>query len=203
MSDRTPRLIGLTGGIGTGKTTVSNYLAKNYQLPILDADVYAREAVSIGSPILQKISDRYGSHLLLPDGSLNRQKLGEIVFNNPDERRWLEQQIHPYVRQQFAEAMEKLPPDSTAVLVVPLLFEANLTDIVTEIWVVYCSPEKQLERVMERDRLTPEQARTRINSQMSLEKKCEKADVVLDNSSTLENLLEQVDLAMNRLWRSP
>lgn len=202
MSDRTQRLIGLTGGIGTGKTTVSNYLADNYQLPILDADVYAREAVSIGSPILQKISDRYGSDLLLSDGTLNRKKLGEIVFNNPDERRWLEQQVHPYVRQRFAGEMEKLPPNSTAVLVVPLLFEANLTDIATEIWVAYCSPEKQLERVMQRDRLTPEQARSRINSQMSLEEKCKKADVVLDNSSTLENLLEQVDFALNRQMRS-
>lgn len=192
------RLIGLTGGIGTGKTTVSNYLADKYKLPILDADVYAREAVDKGSPILQNISARYGEDILFPDGSLNRKKLGEIIFNNSDERRWLEQQIHPFVRQRFIKTIEKLPPDSTAVLVVPLLFEANFTDIVTEIWVVYCFPEKQLERIMKRDHITLEQAQARINSQISLEEKKQKADVVIENTSTLENLFKQVDLAINR-----
>lgn len=192
------RLIGLTGGIGTGKTTVSNYLADKYKLPILDADVYAREAVDKGSPILQNISAHYGEDILFPDGSLNRKKLGEIIFNNLDERRWLEQQIHPFVRQRFIKTIEKLPPDSTAVLVVPLLFEANFTDIVTEIWVVYCFPEKQLERIMKRDHISLEQAQARINSQMSLEEKKQKADVVIENTSTLENLFKQVELAINR-----
>jgi dephospho-CoA kinase len=77
------RIIGLTGGIGTGKTTVSNYLANRHQLPVLDADIYAREAVQLGSPVLSKIFERYGSGVQLPDGTLNRKRLGEIVFSNP------------------------------------------------------------------------------------------------------------------------
>ncbi len=191
------RLIGLTGGIGTGKSTVSQYLATTYHLPILDADIYAREAVQVGSPILSAIAQRYGSEILLPDGTLNRQKLGEIVFGNIDERRWLEQQIHPYVRDRFVEAIHQLP-EQTVVLVVPLLFEAGMTDLVTEIWVVYCSHQQQLERLMQRDHLTLEQAQARINSQMLIEEKYKLADVVLDNSSTGEALLQQVEVVLNK-----
>ena len=189
------RIIGLTGGIGTGKSTVSHYLATAYHLPVLDADIYAREAVQKNSPILNAIAHRYNSNILLPDGTLNRKKLGEIIFNNLDERHWLEQQIHPYVRDRFVEKIDKLP-QQTAVLVVPLLFEAEMTDIVTEIWVVYCSKQQQLERLMQRDRLTLEQALARIDSQMPIAEKCDRADVILDNSSTTEALLKQVDFAL-------
>lgn len=192
-SDR--RIIGLTGGIGTGKTTVSHYLATTYHLPVLDADIYAREAVQIGSPVLQAIAHRYGTDILLPDGNLNRQQLGQIIFNHPDERRWVEQQIHPYVRDRFVKALSNLA-SGTVVLVIPLLFEANLTEFVTEIWVVYCSPQQQLERLIQRDRLTLEQAQARIKSQMPLTEKCQLANVVLDNSSTTEALLKQVDAAI-------
>ena len=188
------RIIGLTGGIATGKTTVSNYLAHHYQLPVLDADIYAREAVQVGSPILSKICDRYGSGVQLPDGTLNRKRLGEIVFSNPAQRQWLEQQIHPYVRDRFQSDLNTLVAP-TLVLVVPLLFEAGLTDLVTEIWVVSCSAEQQLRRMIERDRLSLEQAQSRINSQLPLAEKVDRADVVLDNSSTPEALLKQVDLA--------
>ncbi len=188
------RIIGLTGGIATGKTTVSNYLAHRYQLPVLDADIYAREAVQVGSPILSKICDRYGSGVQLPDGTLNRKRLGEIVFTNPAQRQWLEQQIHPYVRDRFQSELNTLVAP-TVVLVVPLLFEAEMTDLVTEIWVVTCSAEQQLRRMIERDRLSLEQAQSRINSQLPLAEKVARADVVLDNSSTPEALLKQLDLA--------
>lgn len=192
------RIIGLTGGIGTGKTTVSHYLATAYHLPVLDADIYARVAVQLGSPVLKLIAERYGSDVLLPDGTLNRRQLGQIVFSSPDERRWLEQQIHPYVRDRLVEAIHELPPQNTPVLVVPLLFEAGMTDLVTEIWVVRCSRQQQMERLMQRDQLTLEQAQARINSQMPIEEKAARADVVLDNSSTLEALLRQVDAAVTR-----
>lgn len=192
------RIIGLTGGISTGKTTVSHYLATTYQLPVLDADIYAREAVQLGSPVLKAIAQRYGSDILLPDGTLNRRQLGQIVFSSPNERRWLEQQIHPYVRARLVEAMHELPPQNTPVLVVPLLFEAGMTELVTEIWVVYCSEQQQIERLMQRDQLTLEQVQARINSQIPIEEKAARADVVLDNSSTLEALLRQVDAAVTR-----
>ena len=225
------RIIGLTGGIGTGKTTVANYLASRYQLPILDADVYAREAVQPGSPILNQIFERYGVAVKLPDGTLDRKHLGEIIFSYPDEKRWLEQQIHPYVRDRFQSELDTLVQEGirqeavraafsagvdrrkeslydsyfrdaarvapTAVLVIPLLFEAGMTDLVTEIWVVSCPPEQQLHRIMERDRLSPEQAQARINNQLPLPEKVARADIVLDNSSTPDALLKQVDLALH------
>ncbi|HEY9819391.1 MAG TPA: dephospho-CoA kinase [Candidatus Sericytochromatia bacterium] len=189
------RIIGLTGGIGTGKTTVSNYLAAQYQLPVLDADIYAREAVQLGSPILGKIIERYGLGIQLPDGTLNRKRLGEIVFSDQSQRQWLEQQIHPYVGDRITAELDTLVAP-TVVVVVPLLFEAGMTDLVTEIWVVNCAPAQQLRRMIERDRLTLEQARDRINSQLPLQEKVGRADVVLENSSTVEVLLQQIDLAL-------
>ncbi|MEQ9668245.1 dephospho-CoA kinase [Coleofasciculus sp. G2-EDA-02] len=189
------RIIGLTGGIGTGKTTVSNYFADTYQLPILDADIYAREAVQPGSPILNRIITRYGSDVQLPDGTLNRKRLGEIVFPNPGERQWLEQQIHPYVRDRIKSQLNT-SESPTVVLVIPLLFEANMTDLVTEIWVVSCPQEQQIQRIRERDRLSVEQAQSRLDSQLPLAEKVARADVVLDNSYTRDSLLQQVDRAL-------
>lgn len=192
------RIIGLTGGIGTGKTTVSDYLATTYQLPILDADIYSREAVQPGSPVLEDITERYGLSVLLPDGTLDRIRLGQIVFNSPAERLWLEQRIHPYVRDRMETELQALDAQQypIVVLVVPLLFEARMTDLVTEIWVVGCDSQQQIDRIMKRDCLPLEQTLARINSQMSIEKKVAIADVVLDNSSTTEDLLKQIDAAL-------
>lgn len=192
MSNSAKRLIGLTGGIGTGKTTVSNYLADQYALPVLDADIYAREAVAIGSPILQTIFQRYGKPLQLPDGSLNRAALGEIIFNNPQEKRWLESQIHPFVRDRFAQELQQIP-SQTIILAIPLLFEANLMALVTEIWVVNCDRSQQLSRLQQRNGLTAEQAAARINSQMPLADKVAQADLVLQNNAGLAELYAQVD----------
>lgn len=189
------RIIGLTGGISTGKTTVANYLATTYKLPILDADIYAREAVAVGTKAIDAIAIRYGKQVLFADGSLNRQQLGAIVFNDSSERHWLEEQIHPEVRERFIQEMKQLST-SPIVLVIPLLFEAQMTDLVTEIWVVYCPKQQQLSRLMERDHLTIAAAEARINSQMPIEEKCDRADIVIDNSSTLEALLKQVDAAI-------
>ena len=190
------RIIGITGGIATGKTTVSNYLATAYQLPILDADIYAREAVKPGTTVLRDIFARYGTMVQLPDGTLNRQGLGEIIFNNLDEKQWLESQIHPYVRHRFGSEIT-VGIGNIIVLAIPLLFEANMTDLVTEIWVVWCNRGEQLKRIMSRDSLALEAAQARVNSQLSLEEKVARADVVLDNSTTLDNLLQQVDTALN------
>ncbi len=212
-SNLQPRIIGLTGGIGTGKTTVSDYLATVHKLPVFDADIYAREAVQLGSPVLKAIAHRYGTGILLDDGQLNRGQLGNIIFNNPTERSWLEQQIHPYVRSRLIEGIQKTlkfqdiqhnnngkvkqPKEPTLiVLVVPLLFEAKMTDLVTEIWVVHAPRAIEIERLIRRDLLTEEQAEARINSQMSIEKKAALADVVLDNSSTMDRLVEQIDAAL-------
>jgi dephospho-CoA kinase len=189
------RIIGLTGGIATGKSTVANYLGEAYKLPILDADIYARDAVSISSPILTKLTQRYGQDILLDSGELNRGKLGEIIFNNESERRLVESLIHPYVKQRFSQEIT-ISLYNTLVLVIPLLFEVGMTDLTTEIWVVSCSEAQQIQRLIRRNNLTLQQAQARINSQMSLAEKIARADVVLDNCHSEEMLLKQVDIAV-------
>jgi dephospho-CoA kinase len=188
------RLIGITGGIGTGKSTVTNYLQTRYHLPIWDADIYARSAVAIGSPILAAISQRYPADILQPDGTLDRRRLGAIIFNDINERQWLEAQIHPYVQNCFEIAISQLAPYGIAVLAIPLLFEAKMTDLTTEIWVVSCDRITQLNRVMARDIIDESAAQIRIDSQMSLADKIALADVNLDNSTNIEDLERQIDL---------
>ncbi len=187
------RLIGVTGGIGTGKSTATNYLRTRYNLPIWDADLYARSAVDSGSPILQAIGQRYGTNILQPDGTLDRHRLGEIIFSDPTERHWLESYIHPFVRTCFETEISRVTPDATAVLAIPLLFEAGMTDLVTEIWVVSCDRPTQLNRIMTRDRLSESAAIARIASQMALTDKIAQADVNLDNSTTVADLERQID----------
>jgi dephospho-CoA kinase len=188
------RIVGLTGGIATGKSTVAGYLA-NLGAPILDADVYARQAVQPGFQVLNLIAQRYGLPVVSSDGQLNRKALAEIVFSNQSERLWLEAQIHPYVRDRLQTELQFLLHAPVVVMVVPLLFEAQMTDLVTEIWVVACPQSVQLQRLITRDALTLDQAKARIASQLPLSEKIAQADVVLDNSSSRAALLEQVDRA--------
>ncbi|MBU6229137.1 MAG: dephospho-CoA kinase [Cyanobacteria bacterium REEB459] len=190
------RIIGLTGGIATGKSTVADYLQQHHGLPVLDADRYARQAVEPGSPVLSAILDRYGKSMELADGQLNRPKLGEIIFKDTSERRWLEHQIHPQVRRYLTAAMAALDQAGTVVQVIPLLFEAGFTDQVTEIWVVTCTPQQQRQRLIARNQLTRAQAQARIDSQMPLAAKVARADVVLDNSRPPSALWVQIDQAL-------
>jgi dephospho-CoA kinase len=185
-------LIGLTGGIATGKTTVSNYLRDRYGFPILDADIYAKEAVEVDSPIFQEIVKRYGSEIQLENRALNRTKLGDIIFNDHEEKKWLEAQIHPYVRKRFQEVIDSLD-NQIIVLSIPLLIEANLTHLVSEIWVVFCHYDQQIQRLQQRNYLTEQQAIARIKNQLPLAEKITRADVVLDNSGGLDFLYQQID----------
>jgi dephospho-CoA kinase len=162
-------------------------------LPIWDADIYARSAVAIDSPILQAISQRYGVGILQSDGTLDRRRLGEIIFNDLNERQWLDTQIHPYVRHCFEQEISQLASNASAILAIPLLFEAKMTDLVTEVWVVSCDLSTQLQRVMVRDRIDVAAAQMRIDSQMSLVDKIALADVTLDNSTNTTDLERQID----------
>ena len=200
MAEKNRRLIGLTGGIATGKSTVSQYLSEKYKLPILDADIYSREAVKSGSGILKKIFQRYGSQVRWPDGSLNRKSLGNIIFSNSDEKKWLESQIHPYVNQRFDEAIQQ--HNSDLVLVIPLLFEAKLSDRVTEIWVVACSKAQQIQRIMNRNDLSEQEATQRINQQLPLSEKIAQADIVIHNDGSFEQLWLQIDSAFEENKRN-
>ncbi len=197
MNKSQQRIIGLTGGIATGKSTVSNYLANQYQIPVLDADIYARHAVGKNSPILALIFERYGEQVKLINGDLNRQALGEIIFNNPAEKTWLESQIHPFVYQCFVRDLNTIS-SPIVVLSIPLLFEAKMTDLVTEIWVVTCSFEEQINRLKLRNNLLESQAISRINSQLPLQQKVAQADVVLENNQDLNSLFLQIDFALSK-----
>jgi len=195
------KIIGITGGLATGKTTVSQYLEEKYSLPILDADLYAREAVQKGSEILAKIVAHYGSGILQTDGELNRLKLGEIIFNQPQEKEWLESLIHPYVRKRFEEEI-KACSSNIIFLVIPLLFEAKMTDLVSIIWLIFCPYKEQIKRLQQRNNLSAAQAQQRIASQWSLDVKKKLADLVIENTGDLTYLYQQVDeaiLALNPL----
>jgi dephospho-CoA kinase len=187
------RIIGITGGIATGKTTVSNYLNTAYSLTILDADIYAREALNVD--LIAAIASRYGDLVLASDRTLDRAALGRIIFQDATERQWLESQIHPYVRERLATTAKQHEP-STVAMVIPLLFEAGMQDLVTEIWVVTCTLEQQLARLVQRNNLTEREARQRIASQMPLAQKIVLADVAIDNSKTEAELLQQIDIIM-------
>ena len=184
------RIIGITGGIATGKTTVTDYLAKNFQLPILDADLYARQALT--EERLAKISDRYGKLIIDDHGNLDRRKLGAIIFASEFERQWLEMLIHPYVKECLITEAQRLAP-ATVVMSIPLLFEAKMQDLVTETWVVACDYQHQLQRLIDRNHLSKNEAIERIASQMPQSEKKELADFVIINSGNLEKLFSQID----------
>ncbi len=191
----TTRIIGLTGGIGTGKSTAARILME-LGIQVIDADQLAREAVAEGSPILQRVIEHFGPEILNEAGGLDRRRLGHQVFSDPIERQWLEQQIHPYVQDQMTQRIRQITmasPGETAICVmIPLLFEAQMTEQVTEIWVVTCAEPQQIQRLRQRDQLTDTEIKDRINSQWPLSEKIQRADVVLDNSGSLEQLREQI-----------
>ncbi|MFN3926314.1 MAG: dephospho-CoA kinase [Pseudanabaenaceae cyanobacterium] len=181
------RIIGLTGGIATGKTTVANFLQAQYNLPVIDADQLAREALTPHR--LTQIRDYFGEQVFTAAGTLDRPRLGAIIFRDQQARRWLENLIHPFVREQLILRAKEHAPH-TVMLVVPLLFEAELTDLVTEIWVVTCSLATQLQRLQQRNKLSPSEALLRINAQMPLVEKSKRATAVLDSEQPLEQLYQ-------------
>ncbi|NHN31389.1 dephospho-CoA kinase [Paenibacillus agricola] len=187
--------IGLTGGIASGKSTVSNMLVQRGAL-LIDADRIAREVVAPGSPVLQKVAERFGSEVLLPDGTLNRKKLGELVFGNPQALQDLEGLMHPSIRALMRERMEYYEhnhPDKLVVVDVPLLYESGLEAMYEAVVVVYVPRSVQLERLTARDGLSHEQAERRLNAQMDIELKKTRADIVIDNQGGLSQTEGQVD----------
>ncbi|CAH8772145.1 dephospho-CoA kinase [Paenibacillus dendritiformis] len=187
--------IGLTGGIASGKSTVSRLLVERGAL-LVDADRIAREIVLPGSPALDQIADRFGADMLLPDGSLDRKRLGNVVFSDAAARKALEEITHPAIRQEMMTQMRRLEeehPQSLVVVDVPLLYESGLTDRFEEIVVVYVPQAIQLERLMRRDGLSEAEASERLLSQWDIEMKRERADYVIDNSNGIEETRQQVE----------
>ncbi len=191
----TQRIIGLTGGMGTGKSTVAGFLAE-YQIPVSDADYYARQALATGSPLVRLVVEHFGPQILAKPDHIDRKALGQRVFSDPVERHWLEAQIHPYVQAKMADDLEQWLHYPTVCLMIPLLFEAHLTHWVTEIWVVTCSQDLQCQRVQTRDGLSLSAIQERMASQWPLAEKVKQADVVIDNSGSLDLLRAAVVQAL-------
>ena len=196
------RRIGLTGGIATGKSTVGQLLAGRFGLPVLDADLYARGALAPGSPAARAVLARYGKPVAAgavsagAGDAIDRAALGRIVFADPVERRWLEQLVHPLVRQRFENELQRLAHEPVVVLMIPLLFETGLESLCSEVWLVTCRPETQLQRLIGRDGLPEHEARARIAAQWPLARKQALADRLIHTDGDPEALEQQLTAAL-------
>ncbi|HCU7146419.1 TPA: dephospho-CoA kinase [Staphylococcus aureus] len=193
-----PKVIGLTGGIASGKSTVSELLSV-FGFKVVDADKVAREAVKKGSKGLAQVREVFGDEAIDENGEMNRRYMGDLVFNHPEKRLELNAIIHPIVRDIMEEEkQEYLKQGYNVIMDIPLLFENELENTVDEVWVVYTSESIQMDRLMQRNNLSLEDAKARVYSQISIDKKSRMADHVIDNlgdklelKQNLERLLEE------------
>tara|TARA_B100000700_G_C14618727_1_gene657107 strand:- start:43 stop:687 length:645 start_codon:yes stop_codon:yes gene_type:complete len=190
------RRIGITGGIASGKTLIGNFLFQNKKWPILDADIYAHEALKPESKISKKVLLRYGDEIIEKSTKnhpiINRKALAKIIFQNIDEQNWLEKTIHPFVNKRIEEDLDKYKENAVIILIIPLLFEKNYTNICSEILLIDCSRIKQIERLKARDKLSLEDANQRIEAQWENTFKKEFADFIINNSKDDESWKEQL-----------
>ncbi len=184
--------IGLTGGIASGKSTVSAYLQRR-GIPVIDADLVARQVVEPGGRAFEEVKAVFPTAFV--DGLLVRSKLGDIIFHDNEKRLILNELMHPKIRQQMLElaAQYEQAGHSVIVLDIPLLLEGDWKRLVDQVVVVYCNVSLQKERLMERNQLTAEEAQARIDSQLDIEQKKRLADHVLWNEGTREALYQQID----------
>lgn len=185
-------IIGITGGIGCGKSTVTDLLAKQ-GIPIIDADIVAREVVEPNTHGLQKITDRFGQSILLADGGLNRAKLREIIFQITDEKAWLERLLHPIIRKEITQQLNdksKLFP--YVVLSSPLLLETDQHNLVSDIVVIDIDQQTQIERATKRDKNSSAQIESIIRQQIDRKSRLDKADYIINNQGNLQQLADEV-----------
>ena len=193
------KIIGLTGGIASGKSTVSNWLiSQGY--PVVDADIAARKVVEPGMPALREITEAFGRDILLEDGTLDRKKLGAIIFSDEEKRQTLNAIVHPAVREWMRQETERAFSEGASVVImdIPLLFESKLTHMVEETVLVYVSMETQLKRLMDRDGYSEADALARIHAQMPIDDKRKLADYIIDNNGPVSETIEQVKEIMKQ-----
>lgn len=206
-------LIALTGSIGTGKSAVAERLARR-GASVIDADILARQAVEPGTEALRSIVGHFGSHLLRNDGTLDRRRLGEIVFADPAERAWLERCLHPRIRELFRAALatevarQQIPPRAGCrhliVYVIPLLFESTAQrDEFDYVVVVTATRETSITRIMRRDGTSRELAERKVSAQLPIEEKVRRADLVVPNDGALTGLDDVVDRLFSDLEKLP
>ncbi|EKM27717.1 dephospho-CoA kinase [Vibrio harveyi] len=187
-------VIGLTGGIASGKTTVANLFKQQFKIDIVDADIVAREVVEPGTPGLNAIIEHFGTDIVRDDQTLDRAKLREKIFSNPEEKAWVNGLLHPMIREKMIEDLEQVTSDY-ALLVVPLLVENKLDSLCDRVLVVDVEPQTQISRTVKRDNVSEEQAKAILASQASREQRLALAnDVVKNNPDDPDLLLQITDL---------
>ena len=182
--------IGLTGGIGCGKSTVAEIFGQ-FRTPVIDADEIAHRLVAVGQPALAQIQQKFGADALNPDGSLNRGLLRELIFSDDKQKQKLEAILHPLVYQTIQAEVKKLDAPY-CIICIPLLFETNMAHLVDRVLVVDCSIETQIERLQKRDNMTVERIQSIIDSQVSRDFRKAHANDLIDNSETNDRLAEAV-----------
>lgn len=193
-------VVGLTGSIASGKSTISSMFA-TFSVPVIDADKIAREVVIPGEKAYRKIVDVFGENVLFDDKTLNRKKLGSIIFADETKRNELNEIVHPAVREKMLSKRDSYieSGEKCVILDIPLLFESKLTHFVDKTLVVAVDEEVQLNRLMERDESTEQEAKQRIDAQIPISNKAKLADAVIDNNGTVEESLQQLETLL-RNW---
>lgn len=186
------KLIGLTGGIATGKSVVSGYI-RQQGIPIIDADLVTHQVEAKGTAGLQALVKVFGPQIIKVDGSLDRHQLGEIVFSNSGDLKKLVRTIDPFIRDEIFQQLNAHQSAKLTVLDAPTLFENGYVHLVDEVIVVSCDPVTQLRRLMKRNKLSVVDANKRIQNQWPLQTKCDLADTIIYNSGTVSTTLTQVD----------
>lgn len=204
MTQNKSKLIGITGGIGTGKSTVTNMIRER-GYTVIDADKIARQVVEKDLPAYNKIVEFFGEEILREDGEINRKALGKIVFNDEDQRLKLNSIVHPHIFDQMKYLIEdKKDIREIIFLDIALLFEEydNIKNdgiLFDEIWLIYADRKTQIQRIIERDKISEEEAISRIDAQMDIEDKKHMASEILDNGGTREELKRQLDILFKRV----
>lgn len=201
MTQNNVRVIGLTGGIGTGKSTVSKII-RDKGFPIIDSDLIAREVVNIGEPAYFKIIEAFGEQILSNDKSIDRKKLGNIVFDDLNSRNILNNIVHPQIYNKIKEEILYYSKTNNLIFVdIPLLIEGldklkKAGILFNEIWLVYADQEKQLKRIVERDKTDYENAIKRVKAQIPIDEKIKYSDVIINNTGNMEELINNVNEAL-------
>ena len=189
------RRIGLTGGIASGKSTITDYIRTYKKILILDADNLTRELIKPNTFGYKKILDYFGNQIIDKyslEKRINRKLLRNIIFENEKDREWIQKLLHPLIKEKIIKECNQYKNNKIILLVIPLLFEAKFEDICTEIWLIKCSELEQIQRLVKRDKISEEEARKIIKLQLTFEAKIELSDVILDNSDDRKGWLENV-----------
>ena len=195
------RIIGLTGGIASGKSTVTSYLKKK-GYPVIDADRVVHDLQAPGGELYQALVEHFGRDILLDTGDLNRPALAERIFSSQKEIAWSNQVQGEMIRKSLARERDRLLEiEDLFFMDIPLLIEQGYLDWFDQVWLIYVTKDTQLKRLMERNALTEVQARDRLAAQMSLDEKKALVDLVIDNNSNRDHLYQQIDRALEKIER--